>query len=246
MSWRIYAASAKGSSHVAGGLPCQDASASAQHGDWLVALVCDGAGSAISSHIGSSYIAREVCRRLTEDGAALSRLDTAAFGAHIATLLAEVRDGLEAHADKAQAALRDYAATVVGAVMGPTHGWFFHIGDGLGIARHANGSTISVPENGEYANETFFLSGNEWHAHLRITTIEQATDRLMLMSDGAMPFVMAKGQQQAYAAFIDPVQRFLEQAGESNGSKALAATLDDPRTLHITNDDKTLLIALPG
>lgn len=244
MSWKVFAASAKGSSHVTGGLPCQDASAFQHRGEWLMAVVCDGAGSAASSHVGSTVICAQVIEKLSAQADVLASLDAADFDSLITEILGEVRDGLDAHARIAKADLRDYAATVVGAVMGPTHGWFFHIGDGLGVARHADGDTLSLPENGEYANETYFLSGSQWRDHLRITPIDQPTSRLMLMSDGAMPFVMAKGHQAVYAPFVDPVERFLRDADENVGAKALAATLDDPRTCEITSDDKTLLIAL--
>lgn len=244
MAWRVFAASARGSSHVAGGLPCQDASAFERQGDWLIATVCDGAGSAASSHVGSTWISRKVTAALAAEADALSQLDTAGFATRITAVLSDVRDALEAHARTAKASVGDYAATVVGAVIGPAHGWFFHIGDGLGIAQHAQDTTLSSPENGEYANETFFLSGRHWREHLRITAIEQPASRLLLMSDGAMPFVMAKGQQSVYAPFVDPVEQFLRQASDEAGARALAATLDDPRTCHITSDDKTLLIAL--
>ena len=69
---------------------------------------------------------------------------------------------------------------------------------------------------------------------------------LALMSDGAAPFVMAKGNGGLFKPFMDPVERFLASVDEVAGSAGLAATLGDPRTHTITTDDKTLLVALPG
>lgn len=43
---------------------------------------------------------------------------------------------------------------------------------------------------------------------------------------------------------MDPVLRYLPQVSEVEGSEAIRATLDDPRTWAITGDDKTLLVAL--
>ena len=133
---------------------------------------------------------------------------------------------------------------MVGVVAWPDGGWFFHLGDGAGVARHADGRTLSSPENGEYANETFFLTGTAWREHLRITPIATPMRSVLLMTDGAMPFALAKGGQDVFIPFADPVERFLASAEENAGNAALHATLDDPRTCQITGDDKTLLVAL--
>src|SRR6185295_12338925 len=103
---------------------------------------------------------------------------------------------------------------------------------------------VSSPENGEYANETYFVSGTEWSEHLRITPFASPVLEIALMSDGAAPFVMAKGGASLYRPFVDPVVRFLDSVSEDDGSHGLAATLEDARTYQITGDDKTLLIAL--
>jgi len=244
MAWRIFAASAKGSSHQAGGLPCQDASAHARHGDWLIGVVCDGAGSASSSHVGSTRISHATVQALAARGDALAGLDDAGFAQLAGEVLESTRSELARHAEAARAELSAFAATVVGVVMGPRHGWFFHVGDGVGVAQHEEDCSVSLPENGEYANETFFLTGANWREHLRITPISRPARSVLLMSDGAMPFVMAKDNRSPYAPFVEPVERFLAQVDEDAGSQALAATLDDPRTRQITSDDKTLLIAL--
>lgn len=244
MAWRIFAASAKGSSHAASGLPCQDASAFARHDDWLIAVVCDGAGSAASSHVGASMVSQAAVQALAARGDELVSAGETDIGTLVTSVLAGARDALEQHARIEQAELPDYATTVVGVVMGPRHGWFFHVGDGVGVAQHHDGATLALPENGEYANETFFLTGARWREYLRISPIEQPARCVLLMSDGAMPFVMAKGNRSLYAPFVEPVERFLSGADEAVGTQALAATLDDPRTHRITGDDKTLLIAL--
>ncbi len=245
MSWRVFAASARGSAHAAHGLPCQDASAHAVHGELLLGVVCDGAGSAVASDVGATRIARGMVRALADRAHELpTRDDHAGFTAWIGDLLAAERAALEAHATATGRALADFAATVVGVVAWPDGGWFFHLGDGAGVARHADGRTLSSPENGEYANETFFLTGTAWREHLRITPIATPMRSVLLMTDGAMPFALAKGGQDVFIPFADPVERFLASAEENAGNAALHATLDDPRTCQITGDDKTLLVAL--
>jgi len=162
--------------------------------------------------------------------------------------LSAERSAVRAIADAEGVELSAFAATLVAAIVGPTGGWFLHVGDGVGVAELAgDGSTVlSLPENGEYANETYFVTGEAWADHLRMTPIPGPVRVLALMSDGAMPFVMAKGNGGLFRPFMDPVERFLAMTDEATGSAGLAATLGDPRTHTITSDDKTLLVALPG
>jgi hypothetical protein len=128
----------------------------------------------------------------------------------------------------------------------PDHGHFFHVGDGYAVVRPdgtSSGDIVSLPENGEYVNETYFVTGDEWRGHMRSAPFAAHAATVVLMSDGAAPFVMAKGHQALHDPFIVPVLRYLDQVPPAQGSEALAATLADPRTDSITNDDKTLLIA---
>ena len=250
MAWRVFAAAAIGKSHIDGGTLCQDAFAHARAGDTLVAVVCDGAGSYPLSHIGSANLTRQVADALAlrvENGEALARLMPEAFHAVATETIAAARTTLAEMASSAGVELSAYSATLVGACLDAQGGYFFHIGDGLAVAEtigEENHTTLSLPENGEYANETYFVSGEAWQAHLRITPIAQPAACLALMSDGAMPFVMAKGNGGLFRPFMDPVTRFLEGASEADGSQGLAGTLEDPRTWTITGDDKTLLVAL--
>ena len=245
MAWRVYAAAAIGSSHLEIGTPCQDAFAHAVLGDTLVAVVCDGAGSQPLSHVGAQTLSRRVVELLADEvadgiaGQAPSQLELV-----IGETIAQARAELRATAVAAGVELSAYACTLVGAIAHAQGGVFFHVGDGLAVAEAGESALVSLPENGEYANETYFVSGAEWCEHLRFTHLGTPSQRIALMSDGAMPFAMAKGNGGTYRPFMDPVEAFLASVDEAAGSAALAGTLGDPRTHGITSDDKTLLIAL--
>jgi len=250
MTWRVFAASAIGKSHIDAGTECQDAFARAVVGDILLAAVCDGAGSQALSQVGAEAVSRLVVADLARRASAgdpLATLDAAAFGSLIGDVVAGARAELNVAAEAAGVPLGSYAATLVGVVATGDGGYFFHVGDGQGAAEpRATGeaTVMSLPENGEYANETYFVSGEEWRQHLRITPIGLPIRSVALMSDGAAPFVMTKGNAALYRPFIDPVEKFLATASDPDGCAALASTLADPRTYRITGDDKTLLIAL--
>ncbi|MEO6171938.1 MAG: PP2C family serine/threonine-protein phosphatase [Arenimonas sp.] len=250
MQCQVYAASAIGKSHIDGEIPCQDAFAYRVIEDVLIAIVCDGAGSAAVSHLGSDFAANALVSALAEGYAAnecTHLLDVENFKQQIEKEIGSFREKLEAQAKTENRTLADYAATLVGVVTNASQGYFFHIGDGLAIAQHSQNpeaAVMSLPENGEYANETYFITGAEWAAHLRVTAIVNPIDLLALMSDGAAPFVMNKGNSDFHRPFIDPVANYLRSVSEEDGSIALASTLADVRTYQITSDDKALLIAM--
>lgn len=257
MSWRIYAASATGTSHLDKGIPCQDAYAFHAAGDVLVAVVCDGAGSAPRSDEGSRLVADRVARALGErvrDRPQLLDAPADDFFEIAAEAMQGARAALIETARAAATPLSSYAATVVGYAGDAQRGWFFHIGDGIGVAEPAASAdadgdappVVSLPANGEYANETYFITGEHWREHLRVLPVPTPSARLALMSDGAMPFAMQKNNAGLFKPFFEPVTRYLASVDEVAGSRALLGTLDDPRTHGITSDDKTLLIALRG
>jgi hypothetical protein len=166
--------------------------------------------------------------------------------AFIEELLGEERQALARRARASGSLLSDYATTLIGVMAGAEGGWFFHVGDGLGLAqpRAAEAwATVSPPENGEYVNETYFVTGESWRERLRLTAIGAPLSTVVLMSDGAMSFVMNRARDALFAPFYDPVARYLEGATLEEGNRALTATLEDARTHAITSDDKTLLIA---
>lgn len=244
-TWRVFGASVTGKAHLDKDIACQDAHAHAVVNDILVAIVCDGAGSARFSEQGAQFVAAQTVQALAgrlEQGATVQDLQDGA----LAATLAQIRAALDDIARAASATLDDYASTVVGVVLGPDGGFFFHLGDGLGVAQLLEGGElISLPANGEYANETYFLSGARWREQLRLLAIPPAVRAVVLMSDGCMPFAMSKNNAALYAPFMDAVQGYLRTVESCElGNEALASTLADPRTHQITGDDKTLLLAM--
>ena len=104
---------------------------------------------------------------------------------------------------------------------------------------------LSRPENGEYADETYFVTDENWTDHLRLTPLA-APGRgcvIGLMSDGTAPFAVDRERSGFFRPFIDPVAAFLREATAANGNEALRNLLESPRASAISSDDKTLLLA---
>lgn len=250
MGWRVMAASATGRSHLDRGQPCQDAYASASAGRVLVAAVCDGAGSASHSDSGAKAVSAAVVAAVAAHrllGGEPSALAVEAVREIIEAAIIDAREQLGSVAAAKQLTLADHACTLVGVVADANGGWFFHVGDGVAACEFAppQPPAVSLPANGEYANETWFVTGGNWREQLRLTRFDGQAQAIVLMSDGVQPFAMTRDGSGLFQPFIAPVLRYLGSVDAEHGSQALQATLADPRTDHITGDDKTLLVALP-
>jgi hypothetical protein len=252
VEWRVAGASVAGFSHLADGTPCQDAHAIATTpSGWLIAVVSDGAGSAPRSSEGSRLLSDEVvahiCARCGAiDSGELMHLDEDTVRPWIEEAVEAVRAQLSALANNG-GSLRDFHATLVGVVAGPDTGIFFHVGDGAGCAtslKDVSVSVVSGPENGEYANETYFITQDEWRDHLRLTSFNSKHNLIALMSDGVMPFALAKGALKPFPPFFDPLSKFLAERSREEGEKAIATILERDTIRQITGDDKTLVWAL--
>lgn len=247
MNWKVVAASATGSGHQQNGEKCQDAYAWWSQDDWLIAVVSDGAGSARFGEIGARFAADTICRELAAELVVNRKsglYSQSTLESIILNIIELTRICLAREYVDCDNSIEDFHATIVGIVVNSQSGTFFQIGDGAGIASMKNiavDPVMSLPENGEYSDQTYFYTEEGWIKHTRFTPINQLLSQITLMTDGAMSFAMAKGKDGLEEKFMGPVSRYLRNVDTTTGSKALAATLDDEQTHTITSDDKTLL-----
>ncbi|HST58781.1 MAG TPA: protein phosphatase 2C domain-containing protein, partial [Longimicrobium sp.] len=208
VGWTVMGCAVRGPAHEADGGPCQDAVAFATGGDWLVAVLSDGAGSAPRGDEGSRHLVETVTRLLS--AAAEAGGPAGGWEAAVADAVQHARDTLPADAEHP---LGHFHATVVGVVVpGPEGALFFHIGDGAGAALRAGaweGGTVSLPANGEYADQTYFYTEDGWRDNLRFLPVAEPFDRVVLVSDGAAAFAMAPGGRGLDPRFMEPVDRYL-------------------------------------
>lgn len=178
--FKCSAAAMQGAAHKMEGIPCQDKVAKLRENKVCCVALADGAGS----RPGSGHGAELACSRTTE-------LLVNGFGHYWAmdvgclteSLLADI---LEPFRDETPF-IEDLSTTLLFFAC-HEDGRFLsgHIGDGAIIWVDAQGAYVfSPPENGEFINETYFLTGDDAYGHFRIKkgTLGQPGTVLM-MSDG--------------------------------------------------------------
>lgn len=245
-----------GTSHVKSGDPCQDAAAcevfEGQEGsDVLIAVACDGAGSAKLSQVGSVETRRFAIQRIKE--LLKSGLPVVEITQEVATrIVLDAQDNLRATAEKAGATARDLACTLVVGIIAPDAAAFFQVGDGVAIVGPRSEpvnefSWVFWPERGEYANTTTFLSEDRVAEHIQHAAVPYGIDEVAVLTDGIQSLVLDYKENAAHAPFFSRMMaplRARPDAGHIDSlSSALAAYLDSSPINDRTDDDKTLILA---
>lgn len=147
-----------------------------------------------------------------------------------------------------------FACTLVAVIADSTGTMTLHLGDGhvelLGLGTDpvdpfADAPVLgrSLPENGQYSNETFFLVDEDWERHLRISDPVADVAIIVAMTDGSAPFALAPGQKSLHAPLFRPLARWLVTFGPGDASDRLAAVLTDEKVRQVSDDDATLVWA---
>lgn len=255
LPWRFAYASTQGRSHIAGDVVCQDSSGCTlldlPTGPVLIATVSDGAGSAARSEIGSGIACasfrQEMTALLTErDGRQPSRED-------IEVWLKDFCSLVEAEAERLGLSSRDLACTFVGAVVAPTWSAACQVGDGgivIGLPSPDGSNEFEVvfwPEQGEYANETYFATMSGASEHLQFKIDDRPIREIALFSDGLQRMVLKYETRDAFGPFF---HRMLQTVRRADGvgvlpelSRELGTYLSSPTVSDRTDDDVSLILA---
>lgn len=252
--WRYALASALGTSHLASGDPCQDRCScelvtDGQGGSVLLAVAADGAGSAKFSDRGAEAACRTAVEWLRHYLGGGGRVDELTRGAVI-DMVASIRGELRSLALGAGSRPRDFACTLLVAVVARDVAAFCQVGDGAVVVapRHDDGfSWVFWPERGEYANTTSFVSDDDVADHLMHDIVPGPVDEVALLTDGIQSLVLDYKARVAHSPFFERAMRPLRAAeveGLSAGlSLALGSYLDSAPVNERTDDDKTLILA---
>jgi serine/threonine protein phosphatase PrpC len=251
-NWRVAQASAIGTAHVNQGTECQDRFCSeiieTKSGEEvLIAAVADGAGSTTDGQTGAEIACRffveEVVDFLNSQDASVGSLNLEFGKFWISFFQQKVAET----AKLAGKNVRDYASTLVGAVVGEDKAAFFQIGDG-GAVFSTSGEVGSyrfaiAPEDSEYVNVTEFLTDDAAAEKLRFVMIEERIEDLILFSDGIFAVAVDYQTNQPHEPFLMPMIAPLRNGNANNLNEKLVNFLSSPKMNEKTDDDKTIILA---
>jgi len=245
--WKYAAASVIGTSHTASPTGvCQDA-----HGfcyleatDVFVGVVSDGAGSAPHSKTGAELSCRYVIDHLADSPSV--DLFQESFARQI---VSGIRKDLDALAEREECRIRDFACTLLVAIVGPDSAAFWQLGDGAMCFRSASCDTFNYvfwPDKGDYANITYFVTDENAQAHLEFDITCERIEELAMFSDGLERLALDFTAGEAHSAFFHglfPHVRTLPDGCSDPLCSQIAQFLGSERVNKRTDDDKTLLLA---
>jgi len=251
MSWKCSASSVTGRSHADRGERGQDYSRAGtlQIADqtFFIGLAADGAGSTTDGGRGAEIACETIWRCIIDT----LREETDLSGIsdeRVQEWVTASRDAVKAESESAGKRMRDYACTLLGAVCGESWAAFFQIGDGAIVVKHDSGyETIFWPEQGEYANTTFFLSDEDCNKHLMIRHSDTSPAEIALFTDGLQTLALSFSAKQAHAGFFGPLFIALRRdpGNEFSAfSQQLAGFLKRDDVSARSDDDKTLVLAV--
>lgn len=264
-SWQVYGASSIGKSHIDSNLPNQDSIYLQKTQNGMVAVVCDGAGSAKFSQAGSAFFSHSIGKMLLSLGVSHSAsisgiaLDLGQLKHQIIEQLSQIRLDLQSQLT-AESSLRDYHTTFTGLLIYSNHqAVLVQIGDSplitsQFVVRHphidyfTNLQVYGDDSKNEYVNETHFITQDNWQSFLRVEPIDLSqVDCLALMSDGCADLVFegASITPKIYRPFFGNLLFNLTQSQSAQqGSAIIEQALGNPATYRLTGDDKSLVVLL--
>jgi hypothetical protein len=217
----------------------------------LLAIACDGAGSASRSLDGATLA---VDRFLRDFGEASSRSGLDAITKEfVEDWLSRLRAEISESAEAADLSPREFACTVLGAVIGPDRAAFFQIGDGAMVvsnrAEPDDYGWVFWPQHGEFANQTNFVTQDNALEVLEFESEERCVDEVAIFTDGIERLVLDLREKTAHAPFFRTLFRWLVKTEPAvvddkiPTSEVIGRYLGSEQVNGRTDDDKTLILA---
>jgi hypothetical protein len=245
--WKYAAASVVGTAHQK--LPdgeCQDAHALdyVERLSAFVGVVSDGAGSASQAQRGSRIACDVVLKRIAEASPALVFSKTLAD-----KTLDELKGKFRSLAGDEGSQIRDFACTLLVAIVCLDRSVFWQVGDGAMCFRERGEDRFKYafwPEKGDYANVTYFVTDENAKDQLDFDISDGEIVELGMFSDGLERLALDFAAGEAHSGFFNgffPHMRNLPEGRCDELSSQIANFLGSDRVNGRTDDDKTLILA---
>ena len=233
----------QGTRHVRQGKVCQDRTAFLNENNVYSIALSDGAGnqkytfSEYGAEVVTDTVTRFFCKNFDRFYEGKDEKELAKV--LIAVLLRELRKKSEELGADSVVRL---SSTLLSAAVKGDKVIICHLGDGaIGAVTVEDSRVISCPENGEFANSTYFVTGNKAAEHLKIIR-KTIHDELgfFLMSDGTADYCYDDQNN----CFRDGARKMALVAYDKDSDKLLEKTIVEKMIAGDTNSDDCSFISL--
>lgn len=235
MIWKVINAEITGTSHKKSGTKCQDVTKKLVTDNCCTIVLADGAGSAALSEIGAELTCESVVKIFHQNFDALFDMDCSLAKTKI---IHSIRTRLGIKAKRLNRKKDELASTLLFVSIKDSKYIVGHIGDGVIGTINEKGDVfaLSEPENGEFANTTYFTTSKNYKSHLRLYKGKVDNyNSFFLMSDGAADCLFHK-KQKAFAPAIRAFSSWMETYDEESVNKALLENMTKMFPIHTTDD----------
>ncbi|BCL38055.1 PP2C family serine/threonine-protein phosphatase [Nostoc sp. MS1] len=249
--WQVVAASVCGTSHIKNKQLCQDA----HHwqllpGNVLVAAAADGAGSASQGKVGAMVAVETAIENLSlKEITKKSLADDETVQLLLTDALLAAKKAVEDEAAACDQKAQDLATTLIIAIATPEMVAAVQVGDGTAVAKDSAGNllALTLPDNGEYINETTFLTSPSALETAQMRLWREAIVNVALLTDGLQMLALNMVVGEPHKPFFFPLFDFVKKAqDQAEAKEQLVKFLGSERITQRTDDDLTLVIGSFG
>ncbi len=245
-NWRVSGLVRRGKSHQRHGKECQDAIFMLSEKKRVSIALSDGAGSAKLSSIGSKIVTETLSKAFFNDFERLWDIREKEDLPRIISSLS--KSAIQNEINKSGGNMEDYNSTLLLFAAKGKRAIMAHIGDGIAILKEKNDfKVLSKPENGEFANQTFFIGENDCERHIKVQSfiIERPSMTLFLMSDGAEKCYYSRARDELFSLNSLEFLAASSMLFDSNMmSSPLERTFDEIE--RFSDDDISMIVASIG
>ncbi len=202
MKWKIPYAYVPGTRHSQDEVECQDYALAKLSDGFACVVVADGAGSVANAGQGAK-LACEITRDFLFDiNINLFSMNPEEIKEELIT---EIRIQLHAAAREMKCEFESFASTLLFFATDGVNFLAGNVGDGLVgvIDEHNHASTLLVPENGNFLNESFFVTDDDCKSHLRFLYGKFSQSSIyFLMTDGSCDCLYNR-REKTFASALD-------------------------------------------
>ncbi len=193
--WKVAGTYVKGLSHERQNKDCHDRYSYKYLSNAVSISLADGAGSALKPEIGAEIATKQVNKTVTKEFDYLFNTDIYSASHKITHA---IRTAFGIYAKRYNCNLKDLATTLLFACVKDNRYIAGHIGDGiLACLQNDELIVLSPPDNGEFINETYFITSNSYKTRFRLFKGNlESVEGFVLMTDGTCESLFDKKEKK--------------------------------------------------